>query len=239
MTRRPMIGITSGLSDSEYYQVICREFMNALVHCGALPVLMPISKDEAMLRAYIDELDGFIFSGGGDVDPLLFGQLPHPACGQITPDRDEHELLLMKLLIEEGKKPVLGICRGFQVMNVALGGDVYQDLPSEYPGKLIAHRQKKPETYPSHPVTIAPGSRMHEIAGAENILVNSLHHQAVNRLGKGFAAAAHAPDGVIEAAELEGARFFVGVQWHPERLWRTDLKSEAIFSAFVRACKPE
>lgn len=236
MTRRPMIGITSGLSDSEYYQVICREFMNALVHCGALPVLIPISKDEAVLRAYIDELDGFIFSGGGDVDPLLFGQLPHPACGQITPDRDEHELLLMKLLIEEGHKPVLGVCRGFQVMNIGLGGDIYQDLPSEYPGKLIAHRQKKPETYPSHPVTIEPGSRMYEIAKSEEILVNSLHHQAVNRLGKGFVATAHAPDGVIEAAELEGPRFFMGVQWHPERLWRTDLNSEAVFGAFVRAC---
>lgn len=239
MTRKPVIGITSGLNDTGYYQMICREFMNALVHCGALPVLLPLSSDEAVLRSYIDALDGFIFSGGGDIDPLLFGQLPHPACGQITPVRDDHELLLMRLLIEEGHKPVLGICRGFQVMNVGLGGDIYQDLPAEYPGDVIAHRQKKPETYPSHPVTIQPGSRLHEIAGSDSILVNSLHHQALKNLGHGFHATAHAPDGVIEAAELEGERFFVGIQWHPERLWMTDLKSEAIFGAFVRACTPE
>jgi len=239
MTQRPMIGITSGLNDSKYYQMICREFMDALVHCGALPVLLPLSTDEAVLRAYMDELDGFIFSGGGDVDPLLFGQLPHPACGEITPMRDEHELLLMKLLIEESTKPVLGICRGFQVMNIGLGGDVYQDLPSEYPGKLIAHRQKKPETYPSHPISVIADSRMAAIIGEADVLVNSLHHQAVKKLGDGFVATAFAPDGVIEAAEMQGDRFFLGVQWHPERLWKADMKSEAIFSAFVRACMPE
>ncbi len=236
MTARPMIGITSGLNDSEYYQMICREFMNALVHCGALPVLLPLTTEETMLREYIARLDGFIFSGGGDVDPLLFGTLPSPACGQITPLRDEHELLLMKLLLEEGSKPILGICRGFQVINIALGGDVYQDLPTEYPGKLIAHRQKKAETYPSHPVTIKEGSRLRGIVGEERILVNSLHHQAVNRLGDGFVATACAPDGVVEAAESQGERFLLGVQWHPERLWQTDLKSKAIFAAFVDAC---
>jgi len=113
---------------------------------------------------------------------------------------------------------------------------VYQDLPTEYPGKLIAHRQKKAETYPSHPVAIKAGSRLHDVIEEENILVNSLHHQAVNRLGNGFVSTAVAPDGVIEAAEWEGDRFMLGVQWHPERLWRTDMKSEAIFAAFVKAC---
>lgn len=234
--RRPIIGVTSGLNEPETFHALCIQFMEVLMHCGALPVILPITADEALLADYAEHLDGFLFSGGGDVNPLMFGQQPEPACGSISPLRDGHELTLAKLLFQRGDKPILGICRGFQVLNIALGGDVYQDLPTDYDGQLIAHRQKMPEHYASHSVRLVSGSLLQRLAGSDDIMVNSLHHQAVKRMGNGFVATAFAPDGVIEAAEHQTFPFLVGVQWHPERLWRHDMNAEALFHAFVQAC---
>ena len=234
--KRPLIGVTAGLTDSEEYLTIYRRCMDALEAVGALPVLLPITDNARTLTALVDRLDGFVFSGGVDVDPLRFGQWQRAECGAISPLRDAHELALARLLIDRGDKPVLGICRGFQVLNIALGGDVYQDLLTDRGGDTMNHRQKQPETYVSHAVTLAPGSMLRDISGTEELMVNSLHHQAVNRLGKGFAQTAAAPDGVIEGAELAGHPFFIGVQWHPERLWWTDEKHLALFRALARAC---
>lgn len=235
---RPMIGVTSGLNEPETFHALCRQFMEALSICGALPVILPVTDDEAMLADYAERLDGFLFSGGGDVNPLLFGQQPEPACGSISPLRDSHELTLARLLLARGDKPVLGVCRGFQVLNIALGGDVYQDLPTGYEGQVIAHRQKMPEHYASHSVRLVEGSLLHRLAEGDTIMVNSLHHQAVRHLGEGFVATAFAPDGVIEAAEHAQHPFLVGVQWHPERLWIHDLKARMLFDAFVASCNP-
>lgn len=235
MRNRPLIGITAGLNDQEKYQVLSRYFMEAITSQGALPVMLPLTTDEKLLQSYVDELDGFLFSGGADVDPLLFGEYQHPACGSICPLRDEHELTLARLLLKQGSKPVLGICRGLQVLNIALGGDIYQDLPAQYDGNLIAHRQKQPSYYPSHPVDVAADSLLHRICGSEKLMVNSLHHQAIRKVGQ-WQTCATAPDGVIEAAELPGHPFFLGVQWHPERLYESDSAAKALFSAFVNAC---
>lgn len=231
--KRPLIGITAGVNQEGTYCTIYRPFGDALIAAGALPVLLPVTADESVLADYISRLDGFIFSGGGDIDPMIFGEYQKPACGNINPLRDESELALAQLLLK-ANKPVLGICRGFQVMNIALGGTVYQDLPSEYEGELIAHRQKQPETYPSHPVMVTAGSQLAGIIG-DHAMVNSLHHQAVRKMGA-WSVCATAPDGVIEAAEAPQRSFFLGVQWHPERLWRTDRPSAALFEALVTAC---
>lgn len=235
MSKRPLIGITAGLNDQEKYQVLSRYFMESIIAQGGLPVMLPLTTDEALLRSYVDELDGFLFSGGADVDPLLFGQWQKSGCGIICPLRDAHELALAKLLLQRSDKPVLGICRGLQVLNIALGGDIYQDLPSEYEGDLIAHRQKQPSYYPSHPVTVTGGSLLHRITGQQELMVNSLHHQALHRMGA-WQVCATAPDGVIEAAELPQHPFFMGVQWHPERLYDRDPTANALFAAFVKAC---
>lgn len=236
---RPIIGITSGLNDAETFHLLCRQTMEVLVHFGALPVILPITDDEPLLREYAQRMDGFLFSGGGDVNPLLFGEQPDPACGSISPLRDSHELALARILLERGDKPMLGICRGLQVLNIALGGTIYQDLSAHYEGKLIAHRQKMPEQYPSHSVRLLDGSAIQRISGCNDMMVNSLHHQAIHQMGQDFVPTAFAPDGVIEAAEHRQHPFLMGVQWHPERLWQKDMKAASLFDAFVKACYHE
>lgn len=235
MTKRPLIGITAGLNDQEKYQTLSRYFMEAILAQGGMPVMLPLTTDEDVLSGYLEMLDGVLFSGGGDVDPMTFGEYQHPACGAICPLRDEHELTLARLLLERGNLPALGICRGVQVMNIALGGDIYQDLPSEYPGTLIAHRQKQPAQYAAHPVEVAEGSLLARITGQKHLMVNTLHHQAIRKLGA-WQACATAPDGVIEAAEMKEHPFFLGVQWHPERLYEEDKAAASLFAAFVQAC---
>ena len=235
--KRPLIGVTSGLTDAEEYMTIYRRCMDGLIEAGALPVLLPITDDPAALGGYVEALDGFLFSGGVDVDPLRFGQQQRSCCGSISPLRDANELALARLLAARADKPVLGICRGFQVLNVALGGTLYQDIPADLGDRAFNHRQKQPETYVAHSVSIQPGTVLHRILGQEQLMVNSLHHQAVDRLGKDFLQNAAAPDGVIEGAELAGHPFFVGVQWHPERLWWKEPLHMALFRALVAACE--
>lgn len=234
---RPLIGVTADLNLAETVMSLDMPFMDALTRLGAMPVLLPVTSDERLLASYVHELDGFLFSGGSDVDPMMYSQEQKPSCGGITPQRDRCELPLARLLAERTDKPVLGICRGFQVINIALGGDVYQDLPTEFEGNgLVAHEQKQAEKYPSHRVSVTRGSLLHRIVGTDSMLVNSVHHQAVHRQGAGFVVSANAPDGVIEAAELEGHTFFLGVQWHPEEMWRRDSASAKLFQAFIDAC---
>lgn len=231
----PWIGLTPGLNHEETYLSVRDDFFQALLCLGARPVLLPLDGGEDVLQDYVHSLDGFLFTGGGDVDPQYFGQPCRPWSGAISPRRDAMEMTLCRLLLSTAK-PVLGVCRGFQVMNIALGGDIYQDIPKEFATENpIAHRQTQGEHYPSHAVTLAPGSRLGDILGPA-ARVNSLHHQGIRRMGEGFLPTAHSEDGLCEGAELAGERFFVGVQWHPERLWRTDPGQMALLEAFVAAC---
>lgn len=236
MSTRPLIGITAGLNDQKKYQVLNRNFLNAILAQGGLPVTLPPTDDETILRQYVETCDGFLFSGGEDVDPLLFGQYQKPECGSICPVRDAHELSLLKLLVQRKDKPVFGICRGLQVMNIALGGDIYQDLPSEFEGEVIAHRQKQEACYASHPVAIEDNTLLMAIIGERTLMVNSLHHQAI-RHAKTWRISAVSPDGVAEAAEWGEHPFFLGVQWHPETLWQTNECNASLFKAFVDACR--
>ena len=174
-------------------------------------------------------VDGILLSGGGDIDPLLFGEEPLRQNGEISPLRDSFELTLCRAALESGL-PLFGICRGMQVMNIAAGGTIYQDIPAQT-GSTLKHSQQAPRPHGTHSVLPLENSLLAALWGKNRVAVNSFHHQAVAQLGEGFSAAAHSPDGIIEAVEREDAPFVLGVQWHPEYLDR----HRGIFNALATA----
>jgi putative glutamine amidotransferase len=183
----------------------------------------------------LSQLDGLVLSGGGDVAARHFGQPQHPKAQPPDEARDEMELALTREALSIGL-PILGICRGAQVLGVALGGQLVQDLDSELPGAAKHSTQSGEETN-RHWVTVLPGSRLAAVLGAEKVLVNTFHHQANGELGARALRTAWSEDGVIEAIELDSEAFVVGVQWHPERMWRRAPRQRRLFEAFVEACR--
>lgn len=187
----------------------------------------------------VKDLDGLLLTGGEDVDPARYGEVPHPSTGPINPRRDDFEMELVARAIADGL-PTLGICRGIQVLNVACGGDLIQDIPSQVPGALN-HKVTKQRFELAHDVWVTRGSRLwtmlEERLGQDDVCpVNSRHHQSVRRLADRFETSATAPDGVIEAIERPSHPFCIGVQWHPENFWRTG-EFRALFEALLEACQ--
>jgi putative glutamine amidotransferase len=187
----------------------------------------------------IGSIDGLLLTGGGDVQPSIYGAPTHPAFDPAEPGRDEYEIELVRRAIEKNI-PVFAICRGVQVLNVARGGTLIQDIPDEV-GTSVEHRVKEPRFAIAHDVWLTPDSLLQEtlrerLDDAESCAVNSRHHQAPKDLGEGLIASATAPDGVIEAIEDPSRRFCLGVQWHPENFWRTG-EFRTLFEAFVQACR--
>jgi len=187
------------------------------------------------IRRYIAQCDGFLFPGGADIAPCLYGQETHPGCGKPNPVRDDFEYPFLKAVLA-AEKPVLCICRGMQLLNVVRGGSLLQDIkPSQkYDHLDFSHRASF-----THPVELAEGSVLEDLFRQRTIQVNSLHHQAVDRLGNGLRKAAWSPDGFVEAIELEGQPFALGVQWHPEHMAAKNAVQQRIFQRFVDACREE
>lgn len=236
---RPLIGLTISIQSDEKKIFTPTSYPAAIIAAGGTPVLLNITRDPELIAQYADMVDGVLFSGGDDVDPTAYGEAQAWNCGDISPMRDAFEMqLLQTLLARHPKKPILGICRGAQVLNVAMGGTLYQDLHSQLPD-CIRHQQKQISVYASHRVEIAPDSRLHAIYGTDEVMVNSFHHQAVKEVGAGLTVSARAADGVIEALEKPDHPYFVAVQWHPERLVEREFHPEhkALFSSFVQACR--
>lgn len=219
-------------------QAIGEFYLAAVRAAGAIPVAIPSSLDPAAATAALARLDGLLLSGGCDVDPAAWGGEPHPALGAVDPIRDAAELALARAAIE-ADRPVLGICRGLQVLNVARGGDLIQDLPSARRPDAVQHQVDSFAEGPGHSVAVRPGTRLFSILGTERLRVNSTHHQAAGRAGDGVVVSARAPDGVVEALELPDLRFVLGVQWHPERTAAFDEHSQLLFAAFAAACRGE
>ncbi|GAB5602223.1 hypothetical protein FJNA_07480 [Thermus sp. FJN-A] len=190
-------------------------YLEALASQGLAHVLLPPQDPEALERI-LPHLDGLLLPGGGDVDPALYGEDPHPRLGEVSPERDAHELFLARYAAEKGL-PTLGICRGIQVMNVALGGTLYQDLEAQG-FTQVAHGQKTPPPHLAHGVRLLGDSPLSRLFPQEVLPVNSYHHQGLKVLGRGLKPLAVAPDGLVEAVALEGHPLFLGVQWHPELL---------------------
>ena len=207
-------------------------YLEAVRAAGGMPVILaPVAPDS--VETLIGRLDAVVLSGGPDLHPSAYGALAHAQLGPTEPDLDSFELALARAAVTRGL-PVLGICRGMQVLNVALGGSLHQHLP-DLDG-AVSHRQAGAANEPSHRVTLARDSRLTKVIGRRYVEVNSFHHQGLHALGKGLAIAGHAPDGHVEAVEVRGRRFTFGVQWHAECL--VDRPEQlALFRGLVRAAR--
>jgi putative glutamine amidotransferase len=242
--RRPLIGVPTGREKSQRFfglplYIMNQTYVRTLENLGALPVLIPLQMSEATLRGIFERLDGILFPGGEDIDPSHYGEERHEQLGSTDQERDRTELLLARWAIEEGL-PVLGVCRGAQVLNVVCGGSLFQDLTSQAP--QLAKHDYFPPTFErfriSHQVAIDPESRLAHSLGQVHE-VNSMHHQGIRELGVGLRAVAIAEDGLAEAVEVPELPFVVGVQWHPEELAKTDQHSAGLFYDFIAAASSE
>lgn len=210
---QPVIGIT-GNYDKETC-TLAEGYYQSVLKAGGIPLIIPPFQETDRLCQMLDTIDGIIFSGGGDINPLFFGEEPIKELHSITPERDRQELLLARLAYDR-QIPMLGICKGIQTINLALGGTVYQDIHTQMEGTRIKHSQDQDRRYPSHSVRLMPGSIMQRIFGSTTITVNSFHHQACKEAAPCLNATAISPDGVIEAIESNEFKSVLGVQWHPE-----------------------
>ena len=235
----PLIGITTSVTVDKVPEraYVNGTYIRAVQAAGGIPLLLTPHFTPEVQAALWQRLDGLVLTGGGDIVPARFGEAPHPAVADVSPARDELEIGLTQRAVADDV-PLFAICRGVQVLNVALGGTLVQDLPSEWPNAL-PHSQKAPRHEPSHAVKVmGEGTRLGRVLGALEIEVNSMHHQAIKRLGEGLRDVAWAPDGVIEGVEMPGEeRFVLGVQWHPEELVGHDQAARNLFAAIVDAAR--
>ncbi|MDD4191562.1 MAG: gamma-glutamyl-gamma-aminobutyrate hydrolase family protein, partial [Mangrovibacterium sp.] len=235
MKNKPMIGVLPQFDAKENRIWVSPPYMNAIIEAGGLPVLLPFIKSKKDIKMLAEKFDGFLFTGGQDVNPSLYGQPLCDCSNEISPKRDQLEENLLKVIIKENK-PVLGICRGMQLINVVLGGTLYQDiLVSEKIGMTLQHNQKTPPEIPVHEISVLENTLLFQILGKEKISVNSLHHQGIQELAEGLLPAATSVDDLVEAVQIKDLDFGIAVQWHPELLLGTDANARKLFTAFVKA----
>lgn len=232
--KKPMIGILPLIDMEKDSYWMLPGYMKGIETAGGIPMMLPLTTDETALAVLAESLDGFLFTGGQDVSPELYGEEVRPECGECSPERDAMERILLRKIFVSGK-PFLGICRGIQILNAVLGGTLYQDLPTQYSGQ-IGHHMKPPYDRAVHKVMLKPYTPLYEILGTEEIAVNSYHHQAVKSLAEELEACAVSEDGLIEGAYMPDRKFALAVQWHPEFSYLKDENAVKIFTAFVKAC---
>jgi putative glutamine amidotransferase len=238
MPRDPLVGITTSISVGQTPEraYVNSAYLHAVQQAGGVPVLLPPQLSKSSLERLVRGLDAVLLTGGGDMDPACFGEAPHPTLYDVAPARDALETSVTHMALEK-RTPLLAICRGIQVLNVALGGTLYQDVGAD-PGTEIQHSQKEGRDQPTHKVTVTPGSRLARVLGADDLEVNSFHHQVIKALGRGLTAVAWAPDQLIEGVELaDDSRFVLGVQWHPEHLVGGSEPARHLFAALIAAAR--
>ena len=233
--RKPVIGVAPGYSSPEYSS-LRRTYTDAVIRSGGIPFILPQVNDAAQAAEMLSHVDGLMLTGGVDLDPVHYGETVLNETVEIDSHRDTLDILYAKAAWE-GKIPILAICRGEQLMNVVLGGSLYQDLPSQKPSD-IAHRQSADGKVPTHRILVEKGSLLNRIMGSEELMVNSFHHQAVKVPSPLVTVTAMSEDGVVEAYELSGkGRWLLAVQFHPEMLVRGDDSWLSLFKAFVKATR--
>jgi putative glutamine amidotransferase len=212
-------------------QYVNSAYITSVLNAGGIPVLLPVITDLEGIKSQINGIDGIILSGGEDVGTLLYGEEPMIKQGFFYPERDEYEINLAKIAHSQGK-PIFGICRGMQVLNVAFGGTLYQDL-SYFSREVLKHRQESRRGVGTHTVEILKGTKLYEIFG-DRTVANSFHHQAVKDVAPGFLVSAVAKDEIIEAMEWMGEEYIVAVQWDPEEMSYNNLKMLELFKKLVQ-----
>lgn len=227
-----MIGVTPSM-DEKGRIFVNRDYPEAVLRAGALPVALPLTDDPRCLEEALGRIDGLLLTGGADIGPEMYGEEKTALCGETLPLRDRMEFALCRRALEKDL-PILAICRGHEVLNCVLGGTLYQDIAAQY----------KPDL--KHPCYDTPRDQVHEVTaeglladltGLRTLRVNSRHHQGIKTLGRGLKANAYAPDGLIEGIELPGSRFVLGVQWHPESLSDYRPEAQRLFDALTEACR--
>ena len=232
MNQQPLIGVTTYGRDETNRFSLPAEYIDAVRRAGGIPILLP--PGEPHQARLLDLIDGLILSGGGDIDPSRYRGSHHETIYMLDPERDDSELELTRSLVRS-ERPLLCICRGLQVLNVALGGTLIEHLPDQV-GDTVAHRLP-PRNPTSHAVQLEPDSHLAAIMGAGEVSGASWHHQALRQVAPGLAVVARAPDGIIEAVEMPAHPWLVGVQWHPELTAATDPEQQRLFDALIRAAQ--
>ena len=241
----PVIGITADSSECEQtgsktnreglYSLASR-YCNAIENAGGLPIIIPHSRSRTQIRHLLRRIDGLLISGGGfDIDPAYYGEQPIAKLGKINSQRTFTELQSIAFGLERDL-PMLGICGGAQAINVALGGSLYQDIATQLPAAQKHQQEERSDNY-GHVVAVARGTLLYKVCRRQRLQVNTTHHQAIRKLGKGLAINATAPDGLIEGIESKKHSFVLGLQWHPEVLARREAVQRKIFTFFVLACR--
>ncbi|MDN3016429.1 gamma-glutamyl-gamma-aminobutyrate hydrolase family protein [Paenibacillus sp. BSR1-1] len=237
MKKKPIIGISGAyVNHNDYMEgvYVHHDYHKSVAANGGIPIILPFLNPETALET-IGLCDGIILSGGEDVDPQFYGQDPHPELGPTIPERDLAEMAIVQYAIQNNI-PILAICRGVQILNVALGGTLIQDIPSQV-NKPIQHTQKIDRSRDTHWVTISKDSKLFEVLDSEIVRVNSLHHQAIDKVASDLSVAARSADGIVEAVEyIHSPTFTMGVQWHPESMASTNPAMNNLFVEFIRSC---
>ncbi|MEE1274044.1 MAG: gamma-glutamyl-gamma-aminobutyrate hydrolase family protein [Olegusella sp.] len=231
---KPVIAVMPLWDDDRRSLWMLPGYLDGIAEAGGTGVMLPLITDSDAVAQLISLCDGVLLTGGHDVSPSLYGQEPFDGL-ETCPARDRMDATALRLALREDK-PVLGICRGIQLMNAALGGTLWQDLPTQHPSD-VNHHMAPPYDRVAHEVRILPGTPLHQLLGQDFLCVNSYHHQAVRDVAPGLVPMAVSTDGLVEAVYAPDQRFCWGVQWHPEFSFRTDASSRAIFRAFVDACR--
>lgn len=231
---KPIIGLFAVIEDDKQTRM-SNQYAKVIEDCGGIPIIFPYTEKEETLTGFMDICDGFCFTGGADISPSRYGEETKNTCGTLQPYRDDLDFRAFAKAITM-KKPILAICRGMQLVNVAMGGTLYQDLPTEIPSQVL-HRRGEHRYSLLHEVRVLDDTPLRALVKTERMQANSYHHQAVKTLGEGLVVMAVADDGIVEAFYAPDRPFLRAYQWHPEHLLATDENNLLIFGEFITACK--
>lgn len=241
-SRIPVIGIVPQIDmEGRFHHVrLFPNYMKVLDACGAAGIMLPFTHDRRKISRLLEICDGFLLTGGQDINPELYGDVTS-GTSEYAPVRDTYEPVLFPMILETGK-PVLAVCRGMQMLNVLAGGTLTQDLPDENSGDskmkdFILHPDWKHPLEGVHRVHVRPGTQFRQITGTDSIMTNSLHHQGIKKIGNGLTVSGVSDDGLVEALEIDALEYGIGVQWHPEELFEDDETSQRLFRSFVEASR--